>query len=495
MNTLKMLAIDLGASSGRGIVGSFDGKKLTLAENHRFANEPVNVSGRFTWDILRIFHEIKNSVRQTVLDGDNVKSMGIDTWGVDYGLIDKHGRLISNPTHYRDTRTDGITEYAKQFVSIDELYSTTGIQTIDFNTVFQLAAELRDNPDVFAVADKMLFIPDLLDYFLTGKASTEYTVASTGAILDANKRNYAWDVIDKFGIPRYLFSEIVEPTYNVGKLLPQIIEEVGNTDLDVVKVASHDTASAVLAVPAKNDKFVYISSGTWSLMGTELKSPLINADTYRLNYTNEGGAEKTIRFLKNIMGLWVLQESRRQWKREGKDYSFGELAVMAQEAKPYKSVIDPDDKMFSTPGNMPKRIVEYCKNTKQPVPENEGEIVRCILDSLSMRYRATVENITELTGEKPTAVNIVGGGTQDKLLCQLTADACGLDVVAGPVEATAIGNICVQAIAAGELANMKEAREVVANSFDVEYYKPNLAVKDQVDDTYGRFCKLVKCHA
>ncbi len=490
MKNLKMLAIDLGASSGRGIVGSFDGKKLELVENHRFANEPVNVAGRFTWDILRIFHEIKTSIRQTVLDGDNVKSMGIDTWGVDYGLIDKHGRLLSNPTHYRDTRTDRITEYVKDFVSIEEIYATTGMQTIDFNTIFQLAAEIRDNPDVFALADKMLFIPDLLDYFLTGKASTEYTVASTGAILNANTREYAWSLIDKLNIPKSLFCDIVQPAATVGKLLPQIIEEVGQTDLDVVKVASHDTASAVLAVPAKNDKFIYISSGTWSLMGTELKAPLINADTERLNYTNEGGAENTIRFLKNIMGLWILQESRRQWKREGKDYSFGELAVMARSASSYRCVINPDDKMFATPGNMPKRIMEYCKNSGQYVPETEGEIVRCILDSLSMRYRATAENIAELTGETPTAVNIVGGGTQDKLLCQLTADACGLDVVAGPVEATAIGNICVQAIAAGELANMKEARQVVADSFDVEYYSPNASVKAQVDEAYGKFCQL-----
>lgn len=492
MKTIKMLAIDLGASSGRGIVGSFDGNKLDLVENHRFANEPVNVAGRFTWDIIRIFHEIKNSIRQTILDKDNVKSVGIDTWGVDYGFIDKHGRLLANPTHYRDTRTDGITDYVSKFMPIYDMYSVTGTQTMDFNTVFQLAAELRDNPELVEIADKMLFIPDLLNYFLTGKASTEYTVASTGELLDAAKRDYAWDIIDKLGIPRRLFTEIVQPATTVGKLLPQIIEEVGQTDLDVVKVAAHDTASAVFAVPAKSDKFIYISSGTWSLMGAELKQPLINSETYRLNYANEGGVENTIRFLKNIMGLWILQESRRQWKREGKDYSFGDLAVMAKSATPYRSIINPDDKTFATPGNMPKRIAEYCKKTGQPVPETEGEFVRCILDSLSMRYRATVENIAELTGEKPTAINIVGGGTQDKLLCQLTADACGLDVVAGPVEATAIGNLCVQAIAAGELANMKEAREVIANSFNVENYAPNAEVKSMVDDAYGKFLDLVK---
>ena len=490
MKTLNMLAIDLGASSGRGIIGSFDGKKLTLNENHRFVNEPQHIAGRFTWDIVRIFCEIKNSIRKSVLDGDNVVSMGIDTWGVDYGLLDRGGRLIANPTHYRDTRTDNITAYTDGFMTKEDIYATTGIQTMDFNTVFQLASEVRDNPELLSCARKLLFIPDLLGYLLTGECATEYTIASTGAILNAATRDYAWNVIEKLGIPERLFTNIVNPGYRLGKLLPEVQGDVGKTDLDVVKVASHDTASAVLAVPAKTDNFIYISSGTWSLMGTELDKPLINEDSARLNYTNEGGAEGTIRFLKNIMGLWILQESRRQWKREGKDYSFSDLALMAKNAKPLASIIDPDDKLFATPGDMPRRIAEYCKKTGQLVPETEGEIVRCILDSLALRYRCTVEAIAALTGNKASAVNIVGGGTQDKLLCQLTADACGLDVVAGPVEATAIGNICMQAIAAGELANMKEARAVVADSFDVEYYTPTKEGMAAYDAAYEKFLSL-----
>ncbi len=490
MKKLNMLAIDLGASSGRGIIGSFDGKKLTLNENHRFVNEPQHIAGRFTWDIVRIFCEIKNSIRASILNGDDVVSMGIDTWGVDYGLIDRHGHLLANPTHYRDTRTDGITAYTDSMMSVADIYATTGIQTMDFNTVFQLAAEMRDNPELISCAHKLLFVPDLLGYLLTGQCATEYTIASTGAILNAATRDYAWNVIEKLGIPERLFTNIVNPGYRLGKLLPEVQGDVGKTDLDVVKVASHDTASAVLAVPAKSENFIYISSGTWSLMGTELEAPLVNEDSARMNYTNEGGAEGTIRFLKNIMGLWILQESRRQWKREGKDYSFSDLALMAKTAKPLASIIDPDDKLFATPGDMPRRIADYCRMTGQPVPETEGETVRCILDSLALRYRCTVEAIAELTGNRAEAVNIVGGGTQDKLLCQLTADACGLDVIAGPVEATAIGNICMQAIAAGELANMSEAREVVAASFDTEHYTPSAEGKKAFDAAYEKFLKL-----
>ena len=486
-----MLAIDLGASSGRGIVGSFDGKKIELKENHRFTNDPVMVNGRFTWDIIRIFHEIKNSIRQTALDGDDIKTIGIDTWGVDYGFIDRHGRMIGNPTHYRDVRTDGICDYVNKFVSLDKIYESTGIQSLNFNTIYQLAAEKRDNPEIFDIAEKLLFIPDLLGYFLTGKAKTEYTIASTGAVLNAESRKYAFDLIDSLGVPQSIFTDIVEPGYNLGKLLPDVKEEVGGVDADIVKVASHDTASAVLAVPAKSDDFVYISSGTWSLMGMELKSPLINEKTRELNYTNEGGVDGTIRFLKNIMGLWILQESRRQWKREGKEYSFSELAIFAKEAKPLQSIIDPDDQLFATQGNMPRRIAEYCQKTGQHVPQSVGETVRCILDSLALRYRYTVKDLSVLSGKKVKAINIVGGGTQDKLLCQITADACGVPVCAGPVEATAIGNIMTQLMSLGEVKDLKEAREIVSASFETISYNPS-GDGAMWDEAFAKFCELSK---
>lgn len=489
MAELKMLAIDLGASSGRGIVGAFDGNKLTLRENHRFSNDPVFVNGRFTWDILRIFFEIKNSITKTVIDGDNVSTMGIDTWGVDYAFIDKNGRMMANPTHYRDTRTVNITDYVKQFVSPEEIYKVTGIQAIDFNTFNQLAADKRDDPEMLARADKMLFIPDLLNYFLTGKMATEYTIASTGMILDAAKRDFAFDLTDKLGINRSIFAPLVQPCNDLGTLLPQINEEVGNNNIRVVNVASHDTASAVISVPAQNNDFIYISSGTWSLMGAELPQPLINAETGSANYTNEGGAMGTIRFLKNIMGLWIIQESRRQWKREGNEYSFAQMETWAKEADPFASLINPDHASFNTPGNMPEKIREFCRETGQHVPETVGEVVRCIYESLALKYRYTVETIERLMGKKTSMINVVGGGTKDKFLSQMTADACGVPVCAGPEEATSIGNLMMQAIAAGEIKDLSEAREVVANSFELKHYEPTQD-RGAWDEAYGKFCKL-----
>ncbi len=489
MAELKMLAIDLGASSGRGIVGSFDGEKLTLRENHRFSNDPVFVNGRFTWDILRIFFEIKNSITKTVIEGDNVSSMGIDTWGVDYGLIDKNGHMMGNPAHYRDTRTVNITDYVKNFVSPEEIYNVTGIQACDFNTLNQLAADRRDDPELLDRAEKMLFIPDLLNYFLTGKMAMEYTISSTGMILDAAKRDISYDLTDKLGIKRSLFAPLVQPGTNLGGLLPQINEEVGKNNIKVYTVASHDTASAVISVPATNDDFIYISSGTWSLMGGELKQPLINDATRLANFTNEGGALGTIRFLKNIMGLWIIQESRRQWKREGKDYSFAQMEAWAKEATPFQSLINPDYYTFGTPGNMPEKIRDYCRMTGQHVPETVGEVVRCIYESLALKYRYTVETVEKLNGKKTKMINVVGGGTKDKFLSQMTADACGIHVCAGPEEATSIGNLMMQAIAAGEVADLAQAREVVRNSFEMKHYEPT-SERGAWDAAYEKFCKL-----
>ncbi len=491
MKELKMLGIDLGASSGRGIVGSFNGEKLTLIENHRFLNEPVIQNGKFSWDILRIFHEIKNSIRKCVLDGDEIATIGIDTWGVDYGLLDKNGHLISNPVHYRDARNDGIEEYVDKICPLSDIYARTGIQSLNFNTIYQLVAEQRFNGGLLDYADKMLFIPDLLGYFLTGEMATEYTIASTGAVLDAESKNYAFKLLEKCCIPGKLFTDIVAPGHTLGALLPQVLEETGKTNAKVVKIASHDTASAVMAVPSKEESFIYISSGTWSLMGTELPSPIITENASRLGFTNEGGVENTIRFLKNIMGLWLIQESRRQWKREGKEYSFGDLSKLALEAEPRKCFINPDDKLFAPPGNMPERIVSYCKKTGQRSPESVGEIVRCILDSLALKYRNTVESITAFMPKKPTAIHVVGGGCQDKLLCKLTSDAIGLPVYAGPVEATAIGNISMQAIAAGELSGVSEARELIARSIDLDTYEPATLDKAAWDEAYEKFLKLL----
>ncbi|MBQ8357941.1 MAG: rhamnulokinase [Clostridia bacterium] len=488
MKNLNMLAIDLGASSGRGIVGSFDGNQLTLRENHRFSNDPVTVGKHFRWDILRILHEIKQSIREVGLSGEEITGMGIDTWGVDYGLIDRHGELLSNPIHYRDTRTAGMAKALSDVLPADELYGITGIQTIDFNTVYQLAADLRDNPEMVKNSVRMLNIPDLLNYFLTGEMANEYTICSTGAILNAKTRKVAPEIFERLGLPM-LVGDVVEPGNCLGRLSKAVSEELGGVNFNVYNVASHDTASAVLAVPAKEEDFVYISSGTWSLMGTELTSPLVSNESLAWNFANEGGALGTYRFLKNIMGLWTVQESRRQWKREGKDYSFADLQTMAEVEKPLVSFINPDDPLFATPGDMPGRIVEFCRKTGQHVPENEGQIVRVIMESLALRYRYVKEGIEALRGKPVRGIHIVGGGTKDTFLCGLAADACGIPVTAGPVEATAIGNLLMQYIAAGELKNLSEARELVIRSFEPVLYTP-AADRAAFDEAYVRFCKI-----
>lgn len=494
------LAIDLGASSGRGIIGRFDGSHLSLEEVHRFQNGPVNVSGRMYWDILGIYSNIKQAIRRAVAECE-LTSIGIDTWGVDYGIIGKNGRLLSNPCHYRDSRTDNIIQYTDRLMTADEIYRATGIQTMNFNTVFQLVADMRENPHIFPTdtmasetiygsGNKILFIPDLLNYFLTGEMATEYTIASTGAVLDPYTKKYSDAVLNGLGIPKDIFcGEPVMPGTVLGRLNDTDINEICRAK--VVTVASHDTASAVLSVPTSSDRAVYISSGTWSLMGTELSAPLINDQTRFLNYTNEGGIGGTIRFLKNIMGLWILQECRRRWAAEGNEYSFGELTELAAKSDitPFGSIINPDLQSFATLGNMPQRIRDYCCKTGQQIPQTVGETVRCVIDSLALCYRHTAENLSMLTGISPDGINIVGGGCQNGLLSQMTADASGLPVTAGPVEATSIGNILSQLISDGEVSGIKEARQLVAESFGTKKYTPDK--KSETEEAYKKFMKLL----
>lgn len=492
------LAIDLGASSGRGIIGRFDGSRISLEETHRFQNGPVNVTGRMYWDILGIYSNIRQAIQRASAECE-LASIGIDTWGVDYGIIGKDGRLLSNPCHYRDSRTDDILQYTDKLMTADEIYRATGIQTMNFNTVFQLAADMRDNPHIFSAdavsgsGNKILFIPDLLNYFLTGVMATEYTIASTGAVLDPYTQKYSDTVLDGLGIPKDIFcGEPVMPGTVLGRLNDTDISE--SCQAKVVTVASHDTASAVLSVPTSSDRAVYISSGTWSLMGTELSAPLINDQTRRLNYTNEGGVGGTIRFLKNIMGLWILQECRRRWAAEGHEYSFGELTGLAAKSdiKPFASIINPDLRIFASPGNMPQRIRDYCRRTGQTVPQTVGETVRCVIDSLALCYRYTAENLSALTGIKPDGINIVGGGCQNGLLSQMTADAAGLPVTAGPVEATSVGNILSQLISDGEVSGIKEARQLVAESFEMQKYEPGkISESSDADASYEKFTKLL----
>ncbi len=487
----KMLAIDLGASSGRGIIGGFDGGKFTLDEIHRFSNDPIMMPGGFYWDTLRLLFEIKTAILKASHEG-GIDTMGIDTWGVDYGYLDKAGTLLSNPYHYRDVRTNGIQDYVfGKYASKSEIYKTTGIQSLNFNSIYQIAADLRDRPWIVENAESLLHMPDLLGYMLTGEKQTEYTIASTGALLNAETRDYARDLIAKFGIPEKLFCDIVSPGYRMGHLLPLIEEETGNTGVTVLKVGSHDTASAVLSVPATDPDFLYISSGTWSLMGIESKTPVINEMSERYEFTNEGGVGGTIRVLKNIMGLWIEQESRRQWMREGTKYSFDDLSNMALASKPFQCFIDPDDQLFATAGNMPKRICEYCKKTGQHVPENVGEIVRCIFESLALRYRWTAEKLEEISDRKYPVINIVGGGTKEEMLSRFTADASHKTVLAGPVEATTLGNIAMQCIASGEVEDIWAARRIIRNSFEISEYTPNPETASAWDGAYERFLKLI----
>lgn len=488
---LKMLAIDLGASSGRGIVGAFDGDRLFLRENHRFPNEPVLINGAFRWDIMRIFHEIKLAMGKCATSDDSdVASMGIDTWGVDYGFIDRNGQLMDNPYNYRDLRTAGMQEKAFELVPRSEIYKTTGIQFANLNSLYQLlAVKYSKQPWQFDVADKLLFVPDLLNYFLTGIPACEYTIASTSQMLDAKSRNWAWDMLEKLGLPTGLLQKIVMPGNILGDILPAVTDEIGMIHAKVVNVASHDTASAVVSVPSNNRDFVYISSGTWSLMGCEYTEPMINPLTEKYNFTNEGGYGNSIRLLKNIMGLWLEQESKRQWEREGEKTTYDQLSNMAMASTPLKCFIDPDSPEFTPPGDQPRRIADFCRRTGQPVPETKGEIVRCIFESLAMKYRYVVKAIEEIRGTRVPCVNIVGGGTKEEPLCQLAANACGVPVYAGPVEATAIGNLLVQAIAMGEVRGLDEAREVVRRSFEIKCYEP----KDTAafDDAYERFLSIL----
>lgn len=491
MKNYNVLAMDFGASSGRGIVGGFDGEKISLTELHRFENRPAMLAGRYTWDFPSLYSEILASLGKASQNG-GVSSLGIDTWGVDYGYIDKNGHLLANPAHYRDLRTQDVREELFSRLPWEELYGITGIQDLSFNTVYQLYADVTKDPHIVASADKMLFMPDLFNYFLTGELATEYTIASTGAILDAEKREISRTILERIGIPESMFTPVKQPSTYLGKLLPEVKDASGSTDLDVINVASHDTASAVIAVPAEGDDFVYISSGTWSLLGTEMRSPVITSESRKYGFTNEGGADGTVRVLKNIAGLWLSQESRRQWMREGVKYSFDELASMANSAEPRKFLINPDDELFTPAGNMPRRIADYCEKTGQGRPETPGQIIRCIFDSLALRYRWGILKINEIRGTKAGSINIVGGGTKEKDLCRLAADACGIPVYAGPTEATALGNISSQLIASGQLAGVSEARAAIRASFPLTEYLPDTSERDAWDEAYGRFLSLVE---
>ncbi len=480
----KVLAFDLGASSGRGIIATLENGKITLNEIHRFANNGINAAGTLYWDVLYLLDQIKQGIVKAKLAG-GFDAIGIDTWGVDFGLLDESGDLIGNPVHYRDSRTDNIPEELFEVVDRDKLYNKTGTQIMNFNTLFQLYYLAKYKKETLKRADKMLFMPDLLNYFLTGVKKSEYTIASTSQMLDPYSREWNKELLSEVGIPTNVLCDIIPAGTVVGKLTDDICEELGVESVPVIAVGEHDTASAVVSVPTEDKDFVYISCGTWSLFGTELDEPHISEKGLAASYTNEGGYNNKIRFLTNIMGLWLIQESRRTWIKQGQELSFNDLEQAALKCEPFKCFIDPDSPEFGKPGDIPKRVQEFCKRTNQYVPQTVGEIMLCIYQSLAMKYRHAFLNLQDITGKKFEGIHIVGGGTKDPFLCRLASNACNIKVVAGPIEATALGNIAVQLMALGELEGLKDARKVIKNSFDIKQYDP--AETEKWDAAYDAF--------
>lgn len=487
----KYIAIDIGAESGRVVVGNFTGDTINLEEVHRFANGPVQVRGHLHWDVLRLFDEIKRGLR-IVADryGTDFVSMGIDTWALDYGLLDAEGELLGNPFAYRDSRTEEIMEQVFERISQRDIYEHSGgIQFLTINTLYQLASMAAADSPQLRIAQDFLMIPDLLHFWLTGVKACEYTNATSTQFYDSLIGEWSAPILDTLGIPGHIFPEVIHPGTILGPLLPEIANEVGFNSLTVVAPATHDTASAVVAVPAENDHFVWLSSGTWSLLGCINDKAIITEDAQEYNISSYGGAGGMVLPWKNIMGLWLVQECRRIWAKEGDEYSYDEITQMAREADPFIAVIDPDHRSFLAPPDMPEAIRSYCRETGQQMPETRGEIVRTALEGLALRYRWVTEKLDILLLRKSETLHIVGGGSQNQLLNQFAADATQLPVVAGPVEATALGNLAVQAVAAGELASLDEARQYIRKSFELTDFTPGDGVL--WDEAYQTFLDLV----
>jgi rhamnulokinase len=488
MKTNYFLAFDLGASSGRAILGALKDNRLELTEIHRFKNQMSRVHGHYYWNIFNLFEALKTGLKKCINEfGIQPLSFGIDTWGVDYSLVTENGQLSGLPFAYRDHRTDNMMDEFFRILPEKETYRLSGIQFLQFNTLFQLFSSVLKNDPALKIAEGMLFTPDTLNYLFTGVQKNEYTIASTSQLLKPGKAEWENRLFKAAGIPEKLPREIVEPGTVLGLALPEIDEQTGCGELSCVAVASHDTASAVVSVPAEGEDWAFLSSGTWSLLGIESPEPLVTEKTMQMNFTNEGGAESTTRFLKNIMGMWLIQECKRIWDEE-KEMSWQEIVDLSQLAEPFKCFINPDDAGFLNPGNMPRAIQEYCRNTNQPVPDSKGEIARCIYDSLVLKYKYTIRQIESVTGNRIEKLHIIGGGANNEMLNQLTANALGIPVIAGPTEATAIGNIMMQARAMGFVVSLKEIREVVRFSFDVKTYSPS--PKLDWEKAFAEFKKL-----
>ncbi|HEX8551864.1 MAG TPA: rhamnulokinase family protein [Abditibacteriaceae bacterium] len=487
MESQTYAAIDIGAESGRVIAGRFDGSTLQLEEIHRFGNIPSRANGTLYWDALRLWNDIQDGL--TKLDGP-IAGIGADTWGVDFGLLDERDELLGNPVHYRDARTANY-ESAYATVPQSEIAEITGLAFMPFNTLYQLNALKSQNAVSLRNAKTLLFMPDLMHFWLSGEKANEYSIASTSQMLDARTRTWSEELFARFDLPRDIFPRMVQPGTKLGALRGDVAARAGlASDTPVIAPGSHDTASAVVAAPGEGENWAYLSSGTWSLMGLELPEPRINADTARWNFTNEGGAGGRIRFLKNIAGLWLVQQCRAAFTHSGNEFTYAELTHLAREATPLRSLIEPDDARFAAPDSMPEQIMAFCRETGQHVPETPGQLVRCCLESLALKYRWTLEKLEFLRGARIDTLHIVGGGTQNTLLNQFAADCLDRRVVCGPIEATAAGNILTQAMGRGELGSLEEVRAIVRASFEMQTYEPNAANRAAWDEAYGRFSQF-----
>ena len=469
----RYIAVDLGAESGRVMLGSVAGNRLSLEEVYRFTNRPLEEDGSLRWDFNRQIQEVEAGIAKAVKCADSpIAGIGVDTWGVDFGLIGADGRLVENPYHYRDSRTNGMMERAFELVSKRQVYEGTGLQFLQFNTIYQLLAMRLANSDSLTKAKNLVFMADLFSYYLCGRVYGEYTLASTSQLMDMRTGQWSETLFNGLSLPIEIMPDVVQPGTIVGKLTEGVAERLGCDRIPVVAVASHDTAAAVAAVPAGDDNWAYLSSGTWSLCGVEVPKAIINDKTFKYSFTNEGGVENTIRLLKNIMGLWLVQECKRQWQRDGVELSYDELTEMAKRAEAFTAYVEPDRAEFLSPGDMPVKINHHLAQTGQQTISDRGQMIRVILESLALKYRLTIERIEDITGTTIDCLHIVGGGIQNELLCQFTANAVGKKVIAGPVEATAAGNILMQTRATGQISSLAEARDIVRNSFDLKEYLP-----------------------
>lgn len=487
---MKMLAFDLGASNGRAILGKIDEDVLKLTEVHRFSNDPVMFYNHLQWDIFRLIHEVKQGLLKCKKNGDgDIVSIGVDTWGVDFGLLDENGELLSNPYHYRDKRTQGIIDKCLKIMPKDELFKRTGLLVAQYNTIYQLLAMRVMKDRTLDLAETLLMMPDLINYVLTGVKVSEYTEVTTSQLYNHEISNWDDYILEKINVPRKIFTNIVKPGTIIGDLRESVCQELNINRTKVIAIASHDTASAVAAVPAEEKNYAFISSGTWLLVGIESDKIITNNLAFKNNFTNEGGVNG-INFTKNIMGLWILQECKRTWNKKGYSIGFDEMVKLAQKENEFMSFIDPDDDLFYVPGNMPDKIKEFCSRTGQAVPETIGQIVRCVEESLAYKCKQAIEQIEAITLKKIEVIHMVGGGTQDKLLCQLIANSTGKKVIAGPIEATAIGNIIVQAISNGSVKDINDGRRIIRNSFNILEYIPNGNNKWQ--QNYEKFLNILK---